>query len=51
MRVTGWTVCGGVEYAPTRNWPLKGEYLYVALPNRSVNEFNPGFPTYRPQTN
>jgi len=27
MRVTRWTVCGGVEHALTRNWSLKGDYL------------------------
>lgn len=26
---TGWTVGGGLEWALTRNWSLKGEYLYV----------------------
>jgi outer membrane immunogenic protein len=27
----GWTVGGGVEVAVTKNWSLKGEYLYVDL--------------------
>ena len=25
----GWTVGAGFEYAMTRNWSVKGEYLYV----------------------
>src|SRR5271168_974053 len=27
----GWTVGGGVEYALTNNWTIKGEYLYADL--------------------
>ncbi|MBR1201172.1 porin family protein [Bradyrhizobium sp. AUGA SZCCT0051] len=27
----GWTVGGGLEYAFTNNWTLRGEYLYVDL--------------------
>jgi outer membrane immunogenic protein len=27
----GWTLGGGVEFALTRNWSIKGEYLYVDL--------------------
>jgi outer membrane immunogenic protein len=27
--LTGWTAGGGVEWALSRNWTLKGEYLYV----------------------
>jgi outer membrane immunogenic protein len=36
---TTWTVGGGVEYAFTRNWSVKGEYLYLGLNNtlRSCN--------------
>ena len=30
----GWTVGGGVEYALTRDWFLRGEYLYVDLGSR-----------------
>jgi outer membrane immunogenic protein len=26
---TGWTVGGGLEWALTNNWSVKGEYLYV----------------------
>jgi len=44
--LTGWTVDGGVEYGFTPNWLLKAEYLYVGFPSQSVNEFNPGFPTF-----
>ena len=29
------TVGGGIEYVLSRNWSLKGEYLYVSLPNRT----------------
>lgn len=29
--LTGWTVGGGVEYALTNNWTVKGEYLYMDL--------------------
>ena len=27
----GWTVGGGIEYAFTRSWSIKAEYLYVNL--------------------
>jgi len=33
---TGWALGGGLEYALTRNWSLKGEYLYVDLGSVSV---------------
>ena len=26
---TGWTVGGGLEYALTNNWTVRGEYLYA----------------------
>jgi outer membrane immunogenic protein len=32
----GWALGGGMEYALTRNWSLKGEYLYVDLGSVSV---------------
>jgi len=44
--LTGWTVGGGIEYGVAPNWSVKAEYLYVAFPNQSVNEFNPAFPTF-----
>jgi outer membrane immunogenic protein len=42
----GWTVGGGIEYALSRNWSIKGEYLYIDFMNQSVSQFNPGFPTF-----
>ncbi len=32
----GWTIGGGVEYALTNNWTLKGEYLYYDLGKDNV---------------
>jgi outer membrane immunogenic protein len=31
----GWTIGGGVEYAITNNWTIKGEYLYYNLGSTS----------------
>jgi outer membrane immunogenic protein len=31
----GWTAGGGLEYALTNNWSIKGEYLYVDLGSRT----------------
>jgi outer membrane immunogenic protein len=42
----GWTVGTGIEYALSRNWSLKGEYLYVGFPKQTASQFNPGFPAY-----
>jgi outer membrane immunogenic protein len=39
---TGWTVGGGLEYMITRNWSVKGEYLYADL--GTVNAVAPTFP-------
>jgi outer membrane immunogenic protein len=33
----GWTVGGGLEYALSPNWTVKGEYLYVNLQNTDLN--------------
>jgi len=44
--VVGWTAGAGIEYAVTNNWSIKSEYLYADLGNQSLNEFNPGFPTF-----
>jgi outer membrane immunogenic protein len=33
----GWTVGGGVEYALTNNWTIKGEYLYADLGKSNFN--------------
>lgn len=43
---SGWTVGGGVEYAITYNWTIKGEYLYVNLGSigfTAANNLNPAF--------
>jgi outer membrane immunogenic protein len=44
----GFTLGGGVEVALTRNWSIKGEYLYVNLGSVSVlgNVFHPNNPGY-----
>jgi outer membrane immunogenic protein len=42
----GWAAGAGIEYAVTNNWSIKSEYLYADLGNQSLNEFNPGFPTF-----
>lgn len=33
---TGWTFGGGIEYAVTHNWSVKGEYLYADLGQSSA---------------
>ena len=33
----GWAVGAGIEYAVTRAWSVKGEYLYVDLGSESFN--------------
>jgi outer membrane immunogenic protein len=33
----GWTIGGGVEYAVTNNWTIKGEYLYADLGSSNFN--------------
>ena len=42
----GWTVGAGAEYALTRNWSIKAEYLYYDLGNESLlgNPTLVGFP-------
>ena len=32
----GWAAGGGVEFAVTNNWSIKGEYLYASLGSKSV---------------
>ena len=36
---TGWTVGGGAEYAVTKNWTLKAEYLYYDLGRETLTGF------------
>ena len=45
---TGWALGGGVEMALSRNWTLKGEYLYVDLGSVTTNALitHPGFVGY-----
>jgi len=31
----GWMLGGGIEYAITNNWTVKGEYDYIGLPSRT----------------
>jgi outer membrane immunogenic protein len=35
---SGWTAGGGAEYGISRNWTVKGEWLYYALPNKQVGD-------------
>jgi outer membrane immunogenic protein len=44
----GWTLGGGMEFAVTRNWSIKGEYLYVDLGSLSAlgTVSHPGFAGY-----
>jgi outer membrane immunogenic protein len=43
---TGYVIGGGVEYALTNNWTIKGEYMYLDLGKNSAALFNPAFPTF-----
>ena len=38
-----WTVGGGLEYALSNTWSVKGEYLYVATQDLSFTSQNAGF--------
>lgn len=43
----GWTLGGGLEYGVTQNWTVKGEYLYIGLPDKTIGgEADNGW-TYR----
>lgn len=39
---TGWTLGGGIEYALTNNWTVKGEYLYADFGKKTFTTFNTG---------
>jgi outer membrane immunogenic protein len=43
---SGWTVGGGIEYAVTNHWTIKGEYLYVDLGTVGFNAANDLVPTF-----
>ena len=36
----GWTLGGGLEYSPTENWSIKGEYLYMKFDNVSTGNLD-----------
>ena len=40
----GYTLGGGVEYAITNNWTVKGEYLWVGSGSRNRTYTSPAFP-------
>ncbi|WP_026607489.1 outer membrane protein [Methylocapsa acidiphila] len=42
----GWVAGGGVEYALTPNWTLKGEALYADLSNANATWVSPGSGTF-----
>lgn len=46
----GWTIGGGLEYALTDNWFLRGEYLYIDLGSRdyfsAISTSTPGNPSF-----
>ena len=46
----GWTVGGGLEYAMSPNWSVKGEYLYADLGTKSLRygDFPTGWTTWTP---
>ncbi len=35
---TGWTAGGGLEWALSPHWSIKGEYLFVSLASKSLRE-------------
>jgi len=43
---TGWTVGGGLEWALTRNWLLRGEYLFYRLGSESGTGNSAAFPAF-----
>lgn len=38
----GWAAGGGVEYALTNNWIIRGEYLYMQFENKTVFDLGDG---------
>jgi outer membrane immunogenic protein len=45
---TGWTVGGGAEYALTKRWSVKGEYLYYDLGQETLTGIQPPRPIFLP---
>ena len=43
---TGYVLGGGLEWALTNNWLIRGEYLFYRLKGASSTAFAPGFPTF-----
>jgi outer membrane immunogenic protein len=43
LNLRGWTAGGGIEYAFTRNWTVRAEYLYVDF-QKETSTMNLGFP-------
>jgi outer membrane immunogenic protein len=50
--LVGWTVGGGIEYALTKNWSVKAEYLHVDLGQHTwfAGEFWQSSPTSTSET-
>lgn len=45
---TGWAAGGGLEYAFTQNWTVKGEYLYSRFAAKTFRTVDNGGPTTTP---
>jgi outer membrane immunogenic protein len=44
--VTGWVAGGGIEFAVTKNWTVRGEYLHIDMGSVTTNLVHPTFPTF-----